>query len=274
MTTSVLICTRNRACAIVVAVRSVLADPSPSFELLVVDQSDGTDTAEALRSFAEDPRFRVIASESRGKGLALNEGLAAAKGDVVLCTDDDCEAQPGWISNMTSVLLRNPATGVVFGNVISPPHDSGRGYVPTFERDRPRRLTRLSQACHGNGHGMGDGEIEPTFRWRQQMQGAHADNLEFNQHGIGVCLVGNFENHRPTSSQLVAVKRLVGVLKSEYHIHGDQVVGHRDVKKSTECPGKLFPLSEVAQANDLPVFGSRAEMLPPQFVQAQGGSTE
>ena len=126
----------------------------------------------------------------------------------------------------------------------------------------------------GNGSGMGDGEIEPTFRWRQQMQGAHADNLEYNQHGIGVCLVGNFENHRPSSAQLVAVKRLVGVLKSEYHIQGDQVVGHRDVKKATECPGKLFPLSEVAQTDGFPVFGSRTEMLPPQFVQAQGDPTE
>ena len=26
----------------------------------------------------------------------------------------------------------------------------------------------------GNGNGMADGEIEPTFRWRQQLQGAHA----------------------------------------------------------------------------------------------------
>ena len=53
----------------------------------------------------------------------------------------------------------------------------------------------------------------------------------------------------------------------------DHVVGHRSVK-STACPGKMFPLSEIAQAGDLPAFGSRAEMLPPQFVQAQGVSTE
>ncbi len=125
----------------------------------------------------------------------------------------------------------------------------------------------------GNGSGMGDGEIEPTFRWRQQMQGAHAGDEEYNQRGIGICLVGNFEDHRPSIAQLTAVKRLVGVMKSEYHIHGDHVVGHRSVK-STACPGKLFPLSEIAQVGDLPAFGSRAEMLQPQFVQAQGGSTE
>ena len=125
----------------------------------------------------------------------------------------------------------------------------------------------------GNGSGMGDGEIEPTFRWRQQMHGAHAGVEEFNQHGIGICLVGNFENHRPSTAQLAAVKRLVGVLKSEYHIRSDKVVGHRSVK-STACPGKLFPLDEIAQTNDVPAFGQRDNTLRPQLVQAAGRSLE
>ena len=121
----------------------------------------------------------------------------------------------------------------------------------------------------GNGSGMGDGEIEPTFRWRQQLHGAHAGVEEYNQHGIGICLVGNFENHRPSTAQLAAVKRLVGVLKSEYRIRSDKVVGHRSVK-STACPGKLFPLEEIAQSDDLPTFGQRDNGLRPQFVQAAG----
>jgi hypothetical protein len=47
----------------------------------------------------------------------------------------------------------------------------------------------------GNGNGMGDGEIEPTFRWREQMHGAHAGDKQHNQHGIGICLVGNFDEN-------------------------------------------------------------------------------
>ena len=53
----------------------------------------------------------------------------------------------------------------------------------------------------GNGNGMEDGEIEPTFRWRQQLPGAHAGEDEHNQHGIGIALVGNFELGPPTPAK-------------------------------------------------------------------------
>jgi hypothetical protein len=96
----------------------------------------------------------------------------------------------------------------------------------------------------GNGKGMPDGEIEPTFRWRQQLQGAHAGVPDYNQHGIGIVLIGNFENEPPTEAQTAATKRLVGILKREYGIADSKVVGHGDVK-ATECPGKLFPMSDV-----------------------------
>jgi N-acetyl-anhydromuramyl-L-alanine amidase AmpD len=96
----------------------------------------------------------------------------------------------------------------------------------------------------GNGNGMGDGEIEPTFRWKEQMHGAHAGVGEYNQQGIGVVLVGNFEDHPPTPAQLAAVKHLVGSLAAQYQITGERIIGHGDVK-ATECPGKNFPMSEV-----------------------------
>lgn len=99
----------------------------------------------------------------------------------------------------------------------------------------------------GNGNGMGDGEIEPTFRWREQLHGAHAGTDEYNQHGIGIALIGNFDEEPPTPAQLSAIKRLVAVLKSEYHIDSEHVIGHGEVK-ATACPGKLFPLTEVQVA--------------------------
>jgi hypothetical protein len=99
----------------------------------------------------------------------------------------------------------------------------------------------------GNGNGMGDGDIEPTFRWREQLHGAHAGTDEYNQHGIGIALIGNFDEQPPTPAQLAAIKRLVAVLKSEYEIDSEHVIGHGEVK-ATACPGKLFPLTEVQVA--------------------------
>lgn len=96
----------------------------------------------------------------------------------------------------------------------------------------------------GNGSGMTDGVIEPTFRWKQQLQGAHAGVADYNQHGIGIVLVGNFEDGPPSPAQLKSVKRLVRVLSREHEIELPRVIGHGDVKP-TECPGTHFPLSDI-----------------------------
>lgn len=99
----------------------------------------------------------------------------------------------------------------------------------------------------GNGDGMGDGEIEPTFRWREQLHGAHSGDSQYNEHGIGIVLVGNFDQSPPSPRQLAAVKRLVEFLREEYDIPVEKVIGHSDVK-ATACPGKLFPLEEVRRS--------------------------
>ncbi len=96
----------------------------------------------------------------------------------------------------------------------------------------------------GNGQGMDDGAVEPTFRWREQLPGAHAGVDEYNSQGIGICLIGNFENEPPTRAQIASVKELVGLLSREYGIGVDEVIPHRDVK-ATACPGELFPLEDI-----------------------------
>ena len=97
----------------------------------------------------------------------------------------------------------------------------------------------------GNGQGMTDGAVVPTFRWREQTSGAHAGVKEYNEEGIGICLIGNFAEQPPTDAQLVTVRQLVAYLKGAYKIESRNVVGHAKVK-ATECPGRLFPLSDVA----------------------------
>lgn len=124
----------------------------------------------------------------------------------------------------------------------------------------------------GNGNGMADGEIEPTFRWKTQMHGAHAGNEEYNQHGIGICLVGNFDDNQPSAAQLAAVKRLVGVLKTQYAIKSSNVIGHKTVK-ATACPGKHFPLNDVAQSETLPFAIGDARMTELHLLVQEGGQS-
>jgi N-acetyl-anhydromuramyl-L-alanine amidase AmpD len=127
----------------------------------------------------------------------------------------------------------------------------------------------------GNGRGMPDGAIEPTFRWRTQIQGAHAgsSNKDYNERGVGICLVGNFEDAPPTAAQRRSVKLLVQTLKSEYHIPSANIVGHKDIRSSaTECPGKFFPMAEIAADEPSHLFGLNSEGFPDERVASTPGS--
>jgi len=96
----------------------------------------------------------------------------------------------------------------------------------------------------GNGSGMDDGAVEATFRWNQQIHGAHSGSVVHNANGIGVCLVGNFQEQPPTDRQRKAVTELVTQLSDRYDIPARLVIGH-DTIKPTLCPGRHFPLHDV-----------------------------
>ena len=57
-----------------------------------------------------------------------------------------------------------------------------------------------------NGKGGADGVVEVGPRWRKQKWGAHCggtpDN-EYNEYGIGICLVGKFDARLPSQKQLL-----------------------------------------------------------------------
>jgi hypothetical protein len=117
----------------------------------------------------------------------------------------------------------------------------------------------------GNGTDSGDGEVEVGPRWPKQKWGAHAktpDNL-FNEYGIGICLVGNFDLERPTPQQSKSLARLVGHLMKTYHIPSERVIGHRDTKP-TECPGRNMNIAALRrQAAQLADSGEGASDAAP-----------
>lgn len=92
----------------------------------------------------------------------------------------------------------------------------------------------------GNGSGSGDGQVEVGYRWTKQMQGAHAGNYEYNQHGIGICLVGDFEHGGPPSNaQMQSLRTLVTFLQAKGSIPPNEIIGHGNVPgRNTECPGR------------------------------------
>jgi len=103
----------------------------------------------------------------------------------------------------------------------------------------------------GNGVGLGDGQVESTFRWREQRTGAHCKTDESNwanESTIGICLIGNFDNSRPTSAQMVSLMKLLRFLSERYDIPVSRIYGHNTTpghSTNTSCPGKYFPMSYV-----------------------------
>lgn len=111
----------------------------------------------------------------------------------------------------------------------------------------------------GNGHGSGDGQVEVGPRWRSQKWGAHTggtpDN-EYNNFGIGICLVGDFTAHLPSPAQLDSLRRLTACLADRYHIPARQIIGHRDAPRAaTQCPGnRLYQYVRSTLRPDLPAL--------------------
>jgi hypothetical protein len=99
----------------------------------------------------------------------------------------------------------------------------------------------------GNGQGMPDGEVQATFRWRDQLAGAHAGEKNHNESGIGICLIGNFDEAAPTPRQATAAAELVRSLAGQYAIDSQHIIRHQDFQ-ATRCPGRLFPWQQVVAA--------------------------
>ena len=92
----------------------------------------------------------------------------------------------------------------------------------------------------GSGRDSGDGEIEIGSRWTKQLHGGHVSKWSYNNHGIGICLVGNFEKTKPTGRQMAAFTELVDYLGNGLLGGSYKFMVHKEVN-ATLCPGRNFP---------------------------------
>ena len=107
----------------------------------------------------------------------------------------------------------------------------------------------INNGVYRNGYGKKNGLVEVGYRWRDQMKGSHCrvngDRSNYwNKHTIGICLIGNFENTRPTQQQMRSLVSLVKFLQQRYNIPTSKIKGHKDIKP-TDCPGKYFSFYEL-----------------------------
>jgi glycosyltransferase involved in cell wall biosynthesis len=92
----------------------------PDYEVIVVDDGSKDATPEIARRF---PSVRYVRQENQGLSAARNTGIAAAKGEIVAFTDDDCRADEDWLYYLAGDLLRGDFVGIGGHNFL-PPEDS------------------------------------------------------------------------------------------------------------------------------------------------------
>ena len=95
------------------------------YDLLVFDNASCPEVREYLVEMQQEGKiqFLILSDTNLGKGGAWNIMLAAAPGEVIAYTDNDCYFFPGWLSNSLQVLETYPNVGMVTSRPIANDND-------------------------------------------------------------------------------------------------------------------------------------------------------
>ncbi len=112
---SILVPAYNEGRVIARTIASLLTQDYPLLELVIIDDGSTDDTLATARSAGADPRLRVLTQQNAGKAAALNYGMAAATGDILVVVDADTLLAPQAIRHLVQPLA-DRRVGAVAGN--------------------------------------------------------------------------------------------------------------------------------------------------------------
>lgn len=150
--------------------------PDGGWKLVAVENASTDATAEVLRSFEGRLPLTVLSQSMPGKNAALNLGLTAAEGDLVVLTDDDVLPAADWLVRLRAAADDNPAFDLFGGRI-----------VPHFEIEPPDWLLRwapLDIAYAAHPVDLPVGPVDPGMVWGPSMavrQGVFGAGHRFNE---------------------------------------------------------------------------------------------
>jgi len=114
---TVLVPAYNESSVIRSTITAALASDYPKLEILVVDDGSIDGTNDIVREeVSREPRVVLITQPNRGKPAALNHGLAAATGEVVVTIDADTSVNSDAVTKLVRHFAE-PKVAAVAGNV-------------------------------------------------------------------------------------------------------------------------------------------------------------
>lgn len=122
MKLSIVIASYNRSQSLVAFLCGLTRQRVPDgveWEAVIVDNNstDGTRLAIAPLLNANPQKFRYLFEGGQGKSRALNAGIAEAKGEVFVFTDDDCVPDPAWLASIAREFTSDPSLAALGGRV-------------------------------------------------------------------------------------------------------------------------------------------------------------
>ncbi len=104
-----------------------------SWELLVVDNADDSETAAVVEEFMHILPMQFLVEPNPGKNKALNRALPLARGELIVFTDDDVIVDPHWLKELWEAGRRWPKAEVFGGKIVAAWPDS----PPPWGEDHP-----------------------------------------------------------------------------------------------------------------------------------------
>jgi GT2 family glycosyltransferase len=124
------------------------AEPSPPFEVIVIDNASTDGTASYLSDLTQrDRRVRVdVNGRNAGFGAATNQGVAMARGNIVVLLNNDTVPVEGWLTRLTWH-LRDERIGVV-GAVTNRAGNEAEIEIPYLTYGELERFARHHADAH------------------------------------------------------------------------------------------------------------------------------
>jgi GT2 family glycosyltransferase len=87
------------------------------FEVILVDNASSDDSVPLVRQGYPEVRLLALA-QNRGLTGGCNEGFAVAQGEIIVCLNNDTEADPGWLSAIVEALREHGEAGMTAGKLL------------------------------------------------------------------------------------------------------------------------------------------------------------
>lgn len=145
-----------------------------------------------------------------------------------------------WAGAGPKMSVSKPMNGI---RRITVHHDAYPSAGMWREADVARRIESIRRAHRSRGSEWVDigyhYVVDPSGRvWEGRpvsIEGAHVSRT--NEHNLGICVLGNFDEHRPTTEALATVDSFVAFQMRQHRVSVSNVYTHQELKP-TACPGR------------------------------------